>query len=79
MTNTETINGLKQLGFLSGWVVTGDEITVWENSEPQPTAAELETAAAQWTETADATRASAHAKLKVLGLTDDEIAALVGA
>jgi hypothetical protein len=38
------------------------------------------TAAAEQQAAADAaaTRASAHAKLKVLGLTDDEIAALIG-
>ena len=38
----------------------------------------VETKAAQTTAKATASRDSAHAKLKVLGLTDDEISALVG-
>ena len=39
----------------------------------------VEARAAQTVANATAARNSAHAKLKVLGLTDDEIAALVGA
>jgi hypothetical protein len=38
----------------------------------------VETKAAQTAAKATASRDSAHAKLKVLGLTDDEISALVG-
>jgi hypothetical protein len=37
MNNKEITNGLLQLGFNSGWVISGEEITLWENSEPQPT------------------------------------------
>ena len=37
MTTEKITNGLKQLGFNSGWVVSGDEIVLWENPEPQPT------------------------------------------
>jgi hypothetical protein len=32
----EIVNGLIQLGFDSGWVVSGNEITVWKNEQPQP-------------------------------------------
>ena len=39
----------------------------------------VETKAAQTAAKATASRDSAHAKLKVLGLTDEEIAALLGA
>ena len=37
MANKEIVNGLLQLGFNSGWVISGEEITLWENPEPQPT------------------------------------------
>ena len=83
MTHNEITNGLQQLGFVGGWVVTGDEITVWENGEPQPTAAAIKTAATQWATTVAAKEAataaaklSAQTKLAALGLTPAEIAAL---
>jgi len=83
MTHQELTDGLRQLGFNTGWAVSGDEITLWENSEPQPTAAALKTAATQWATTVAAKEAataaaklSAQNKLAALGLTADEIAAL---
>jgi len=82
-THNEITDGLQQLGFNSGWVVAGDEITVWDNSEPQPTAAAIKTAATLWATTVAAKEAataaaklSAYKKLAALGLTADEIAAL---
>jgi len=82
MKNDETANGLEQLGFISGWVLTGDEITLWENAEPQPTKAALAIAAKLWAATlqakADAVaaaKASGVAKLAALGFTEAEIAA----
>lgn len=44
MTHEQIVEALKKLGFNSGWVVTGDEITLWENDAPQPTEAELQAA-----------------------------------
>jgi len=83
MNHNELIDGLQQLGFNTGWAVTGDQITLWTNSAPQPTAAAIKTAASLWAATAagqEATRVaaknSAVAKLAALGLTADEIAAL---
>jgi len=83
VTTQEISNGLQQLGFNSGWVVSGDEITLWENSEPRPTAAAIANAATQWATTVAAKEAaqaaaklSAQTKLAALGLTADEIAAL---
>jgi len=83
MTHDEITNGLQQLGFDTGWVVTGDEITVWTDSEPQPTAAAIAKAAPLWAATVAAQEAataaakkSAYKKLAALGLTADEIAAL---
>ena len=70
-------------GFSTGWVIMGDEITVWENSEPQPTAAAIAKAAPLWAATVaaqeaaqEAAKLSALKKLAALGLTADEIAAL---
>jgi len=83
MNHNEITNGLQQLGFDTGWVVTGDEITAWENSAPQPTAAAIAKAAPLWAATVAAqeaaqaaTKLSAQAKLAALGLTAAEIAAL---
>ena len=83
MTHNEVCDGLQQLGFNTGWVVSGDQITLWENSELQPTAAAIKTAATQWATTVAAKEAataaaklSAQNKLAALGLTTDEIAAL---
>jgi len=83
MTHNELCDGLQQLGFNSGWAAAGDEITLWENSEPQPTAAAIAKAAPLWATTVAAKEAataaakkSAQNKLAALGLTADEIAAL---
>lgn len=83
MNNKEIANGLIQLGFDTGWVVTGDEITLWENSEPQPTAEEIATAASLWEKTLIAVEAekvaakeAAQAKLALLGLNTEDLKAL---
>ena len=83
MQNRDIVNGLLQLGFNNGWVVTGDEITLWENSEPMPTMSAITTAAKQWetTQKAEAeakaqAKAAAEAKLSTLGLTTDDLRAL---
>jgi len=83
MNHEQITDGLQQLGFDTGWVVTGEEITVWENSAPQPTAAAITKAAPLWAATVAAQAAataaaktSAQTKLAALGLTADEIAAL---
>ena len=41
MTNEEISIALNQLGFKTGWVVTGDEITYWTNTEAKPTKSKL--------------------------------------
>ena len=83
MTNREIVNGLNQLGFNSGYVVTGDEITLWENAEPQPSESEIASAAILWKEKElqllqekAAARQAAQAKLAALGLTADDLKAL---
>ena len=76
MTNQEIVNGLKQLGFFSGWVVNGDQIVLWENAEPQPKLEDIELAAKQWEAEAAAKKAAAEAKLAALGLTADDLKAL---
>lgn len=36
------VRAIYALGYTNGWAVHGDEIVIWEHSEPQPTIAELE-------------------------------------
>jgi len=83
MKNKEITNGLMQLGYQTGWVVSGDEITLWELDTPQPTEKALIEAAALWEQTeankqaaAIAAKANATAKLEALGLTADDLKAL---
>jgi hypothetical protein len=69
------------------WLLDNDDYSTlqWLDSSPKPTQAELD---ALWESTqaqvlekkeqAEATKASALAKLSALGLTQDEIKALVG-
>lgn len=83
MTTEQISNGLKQLGFNTGWVVSGGEIILWENAEPQPSVEEIEAAFAQyndWKAEQDAAqaakKAAAEAKLAALGLTAEDLQAL---
>ena len=75
MTTTEMTNGLIQLGFTTGWVVSGDEIVLWENAEPQPTASEISEAAKLYENTKAVAR---QAVLDRLGLTEQEAQLLLG-
>jgi hypothetical protein len=76
MTTEEIANGLKQLGFNSGWVISGNEITLWEHDAPQPTQDELKNAAQLWEQTQANAQAQAEAEkaalLAKLGITADE-------
>ena len=83
MKTDDISNGLKQLGFHSGWVVRGNEIELWENAEPQPSMKEIEAAFAQFEALkaeqeakAIAAKEAAQAKLAALGLTTDDLKAL---
>jgi MOSC domain-containing protein YiiM len=76
MTHQEIQNGLIELGFTTGWVITGEEITLWDNPEVQPSIAEIKAAAASYQATQDAIAAQkAEAKtalLERLGITVEE-------
>jgi hypothetical protein len=83
MNTDEMCNGLKQLGFNTGWVVRGNEIVVWNNTEPQPSLKEIEAGLAQFESLkaeqdakAVADKEAAEAKLAALGLTADDLKAL---
>ena len=82
MTNEKMTNGLLQLGFYTGWVLNGDEITLWENQEPQPTLKEISDASKLWDKTEQAkAEAKATAKAAILdriGLTADELKTILG-
>jgi hypothetical protein len=69
MKNQDIVNGLKQLGFDSGWVVSGDEITLWENPEPQPTMEAILEAAKDYLEPIP----TIADKLASVGLSLDEL------
>jgi hypothetical protein len=83
MENKDIVNGLLQLGFDTGWVVSGTEITLWENSEPIPSMSAIATAAKQWETTqkaeAEAKEAQRQALLDRLGITSEEAKILLGA
>lgn len=76
MTHEEIRNGLIQLGFNGGWVITGNEITLWEHEVPKPTNKAIADAAAIYQQTLDAESAAAAAAktalLTRLGITADE-------
>ena len=76
MTTEQIANGLKQLGFNSGWAISDGEIVLWEHDAPQPAQDELKSAAALWEQTeANAqaqTEADKAALLAKLGITADE-------
>ena len=82
MTGKEIGQGLLQLGFNSGWAITGNEITLWENTEPQPSAQEISDAVKLWENTvaseAEAKATAKAALLDRLGLTADEAQLLLG-
>jgi len=82
MNHQEITNGLLQLGFKSGWAVTGDKITLWENEQPQPSLSEIATAASLWESTlqaeAEAKATARQAVLDRLGLTAEEAQLLLG-
>ena len=82
MTNQQIVNGLKQLGFDSGWVISGDEIVIWENNAPQPTESELLEASDLWdakqAEREAVQAAKRQALLDKLGITEEEAKLLLG-
>ena len=83
MINEQTLNGLSQLGFNSGWIVVDNEITTWENSAPQPTSEEIKAAGTLWAKNkasaekeAVQAKTTAQAKLTALGLSENDLKAL---
>jgi len=76
MQNIDIVNGLLQLGFETGWVVNGTEITLWENPESIPTISEIASAAEQHKQKqqteAEAKAAQKAALLERLGISEDE-------
>ena len=78
MTHDDVLGALHALGYSGGWVVTGTEITVWENSDPKPTNDDIKRGI-KLVATAAADKANAKAALlDRLGSTADEAALLFG-
>lgn len=71
MSNKIITNGLLALGFNSGWVVNGEEITLWENPEPQPTIESILEAAKDYIEP----QPTIDEKLASVGLSVDDLKA----
>ena len=81
MTTEEISKALVALGFDHGWSVSNGEIVFWELDAAQPSNQELQHGlklAQQQDQQKALAAQSARAKLTALGLTDAEIAALVG-
>ena len=80
MTHIEIIHGLLQLGFTTGWVLTGDdyENIIWELEVEKPSVAALKTAATKYQDTQTEVAKSATAKLEKLGITAEELRAILG-
>ena len=74
MTNKKIVNGLVALGFNSNWVVTGEEITLWENAEPQPTLEAILEAAKDYIEPVP----TVADKLASVGLSVDDLKSALG-
>jgi hypothetical protein len=74
MTNDEVVNGLFVLGFTRGFVVTGDEITFWENAEPQPSLKEIEAASKLYVKP----ELTVADKLASVGLSIDDLKSALG-
>jgi MOSC domain-containing protein YiiM len=72
MKTNEIVNGLLHLGYEGGWVVSGDEIVLWENSESQPTMQEIKQAADNYVQP----KPTIQNKLQALGLDEDDLKAL---
>ena len=74
MSNKTITNGLLALGFNSGWVVNGEEITLWENPESQPTLEAILEAAKDYVEP----EPTVAEKLASVGLSVDDLKSALG-
>ena len=74
MLDKKITNGLLALGFNSGWVVTDEEITLWENPEPQPSMEEILEAAKDYVEPIS----TVADKLASVGLSVDDLKLALG-
>jgi len=69
MKHEDIINGLNYLGFNSGWVLTDQEISFWDNDLPKPSIKEIEIAAEKYVKEVNNAK---QALLDKLGITVDE-------
>ena len=74
MSHKAITNGLLALGFNSGWAVNGEEITLWENLEPQPTIKKILEAAENYVEPTP----TVAEKLASVGLSVDNLKVALG-
>lgn len=74
MTLEEIENGLKQLGFETGWVLAGDEIVLWEHNQPIPSKEEIKAASKLYVKP----EPTINDKLASVGLSLDDLKAALG-
>lgn len=74
MTNKQIEKGLLQLGFTSGWAISGEEIVLWENETPAPSIEEIRAAAEIYKEP----EMTIEQKLQNVGLNVDDLKVALG-
>lgn len=74
MTTKQISNGLIQLGFDSGWVISGEEIVVWEHQQPVPSMDKILEASKLYVEP----ELNIEDKLSSVGLSIDDLKSALG-
>ena len=74
MSNKKIAEGLIVLGFTSGWVITDQQITLWENDLPIPEMESILKASEKYVEP----ELSVADKLAIVGLNLDDLKTALG-
>jgi|LakMenE01Jun11ns_1017448.scaffolds.fasta_scaffold9602020_2 hypothetical protein len=72
--HTQIVEGLTALGFDSGWVLSGEEIVLWDNTEPQPSLDQILEAAKNYVKP----QPTVAQKLASVGLSVDDLKVALG-
>jgi len=72
--HTQIVEGLTALGFDSGWVLSGEEIVLWDNTEAQPSLDQILEAAKNYVKA----QPTVAQKLASVGLSVDDLKVALG-
>jgi hypothetical protein len=72
--HTQIVEGLTALGFDSGWVLSGEEIVLWDNTEAQPSLDQILEAAKNYVKP----QPTVAQKLASVGLSVDDLKVALG-